>query len=315
MQSTSPKSVVVAGGGGFIGKPLCRALLAKGYQVTVLTRGPDRPAGRPSSGQPAARHWDGETSAGWQDLADSAFALVNLAGENVSDGRWTPARKRLILESRVNAGRAMAQAVERAASRPAVCVQASASGYYGHTGDAPVDENASAGHGFLAEVAKVWEDSSAPVEAMGVRRAVVRTGLVLGREGGLWPRLEMPFKYFLGGPLGDGKQGFPWIHIQDEVRAILFLLERDDASGPFNLAAPHSVSNREFSQALAKAMKRPCGLAAPAFALRLLFGEMADELFLAGCHMFPRRLLELGFDFRHPQLPEALANLLGREIA
>jgi len=300
------RRVVVAGGNGFIGRPLCRALLARGYRVSVLTRGAARPAG---PGSPDMHTWDGRSAEGWGHLADGAFALVNLAGESIGEGRWTPERKRAILQSRVWAGEAMTQAVTQASVKPGVLVQASAVGYYGDTGQAAVDESSLPGKGFLTEICLRWEESTRPVEGLGVRRVVARTGLVLGRGGGVLQKMLTPFKMFLGGPLGDGSQGFPWIHLDDEVLALLFLMEHSDAAGVFNLAAPEAVSNLEFCRRLGEAMSRPCGLAAPAAVLRLAFGEMADELLLTGCRALPKRLVDAGYEFRHPRLAEALRDL------
>ena len=304
------RRIVVAGGSGFIGRALCRVLLGKGYRVTVLTRGAPHPTSvSPEGAVPEAVTWNGRTADGWGHLADGAFALVNLAGESIGGGRWTSERKRSILESRVFAGQAMTQAVTQARVKPEVFVQASAVGYYGDTGDVAVDETSPPGKGFLTEICQRWEESTLPVEAMGVRRVVVRTGLVLGRGGGVLEKMLTPFKLFLGGPLGDGRQGFPWIHLDDETRAMAFLMDRQDASGVFNLTAPETVSNLDFCRRLGDAMSRPCGLAAPAVMLRLAFGEMADELLLSGCRAFPRRLVELGYAFAHPRLDEALKSL------
>lgn len=309
--SGETKRIVIAGGSGFIGRALSRALLARGYQVAILSRGePKSPSGTLDGPMPAFHHWDAAHAQGWGRLADGAYALVNLAGEDIAGSRWTPARKQRIVESRLGAGRAMVEAVGQAVVKPQVFIQASGVGYYGAQGDAPLDESAKPGQGFLSELAVRWEKSTAAVESMGVRRAVIRTGLVLGKSGGLLPRMLPPFKMFLGGPLGSGKQGFPWIHLEDEVKAIVFLLENPAARGPFNLTAPESVSNAQFSQALAKALKRPCGLVLPAFILRLALGEMADELLLTGCRAFPKRLLELGYMFEHPKLAAALKQLL-----
>jgi len=304
------KRVIVAGGGGFIGRALCGVLAASGWHVQVLTRGASRPA---EGGRPEFVTWDGASADGWGHLADGAAALVNLAGENIASGPWTARRRQAILESRVLSGRAMVQAVEQAAGRsgvmPGVLVQASAVGYYGDTRDQAVDESHAPGRGFLADVCRQWEASSAPAEALGVRRAVARSGLVLGRGGGILAKMLPQFKFFAGGPLGDGSQGFPWIHLEDEVRAIVFLLEHEEASGPFNLAAPQAVSNLEFCRALGAALSRPCWLPVPAALLRAVFGEMAEDVFLAGCRAAPARLLEMGFTFKHPRLAQAVAEL------
>jgi len=306
------KRIVITGGSGFIGRALSRALLARGYQVVIVSRGPSRaPAGSPDGPVPAFAHWDAASARGWGHLAGGAYGLVNLAGEDVARGRWTAQRKRLILESRLHAGQAMVEAVRQAEVKPRVFIQSSGVGYYDATEQAPIDETAPPGRGFLSGLAVRWEASTSAVEAMGVRRAIIRTGLVLGKNGGLLPRMLLPFKLFVGGSLGSGQQGFPWVHLEDAVKAIIFLLEHPEARGPFNLTAPESVSNEQFSQALAKALKRPCGMAVPAFALRLALGrEMADELLLTGCRPFPKRLLELGYMFEHPKLAEALRLLL-----
>jgi hypothetical protein len=309
MEARGP--VIVAGGGGFIGRALCRALMASGRQVMALTRGPSRePSMTPSGPLPAFANWDGRTAKGWEHLADGAYALVNLAGESIGEGRWSPERKKAIVESRLLAGQAMTQAVAAAKVKPRVFVQASAVGYYGHREGEAVDESSPPGEGFLAELCVRWEESTRAVEDMGARRVILRTGLVLGRDGGALTKMLTPYKLFLGGPFGDGGQGFPWIHIEDEARAALFLMERADASGPFNLTAPEGVTNLQFCRHLGRALKRPCGLAVPAGALRLVFGEMARELLLSGALAFPRRLMEMGFEFKHPRLGEALAGLL-----
>jgi hypothetical protein len=307
------KRVIVAGGGGFIGRALCGALLAGGYQVVVLTRGPSRnPIASPDGLQPMFVNWDGRTSRGWGHLADGAFALVNLAGENIARGRWTPKRKQAIAESRVLPGLAMLQAASEASVRPEVYVQASAVGFYGDTGAEVVDEAFPPGRFFLSRVCLEVEASTREMETMGARRVVIRTGLVLGRGGGVLQKMIMPFDLFLGGPFGNGRQGFPWIHLDDVTGAIVFLLENPAASGPYNLTAPEGVSNLEFCRHLGRALSRPCWLAVPPAALRLMFGEMAEEMFLTGCRAAPRRLMDMGYAFRHPGLAEALAALFPR---
>ncbi|NMC47915.1 MAG: TIGR01777 family protein, partial [Desulfovibrio sp.] len=307
--------VVITGGTGFIGRILSRILAGQGHEVVVLTRRPrPAPAGKSSASVQDGRSggtvehvgWDGRTDRGWGHLAEYA-AVVNLAGENIAAGRWSAEKKRDIVESRLASGAAVVRAAARA--RPRVVVQASAVGYYGNRGEQVLEESAPPGRGFLAETAVRWEESTRAVEDMGVRRVVVRTGVVLGTEGGAFPRLLTPFRLGLGGPVGDGRAWFPWIHAQDEVRAIAFLLERPDAAGPFNLAAPGIVTNKEFSDALGKALRRPTVLRVPALALRLALGEMADAALLASLRVTPARLSALGFAFRYPELGSALADL------
>ncbi|MHB1161827.1 MAG: TIGR01777 family oxidoreductase, partial [Chloroflexota bacterium] len=258
-----------------------------------------------------AERWDARTAAGWGQLADGADAIVNLAGESLAGGPWTEERKSRILQSRLNAGRAVLEAVEAAVQKPRVVVQASAVGYYGPRGDEEVTEETPPGGDFLARVCVEWEASTAPVEDMGVRRAVIRSSIVLSTRGGALPRLMMPYRLFVGGPLGSGRQWYSWIHIADEVAAIRFLLENESARGPFNLAAPNPVTNARFSRQLGRALGRPSLVRTPAFALRLLLGEMATTV-LEGQRVVPRRLQALGFAFRFPDLEAALRDLINR---
>jgi uncharacterized protein (TIGR01777 family) len=303
--------VIITGGSGLIGRALTAPLAAERHEVVVLSRDPGRVQGLP----PGARvqRWDGRTAAEWGELLDSGTAVVNLAGESVAGGRWTAERKRRIRESRLHAGGAVVEAVRQAAAAgraPAVLVQASATGYYGDAGDGEVTEDHPPGSDFLADVAVAWEAATAEVEALGVRRVVLRTGIVLHPDGGALPKMVLPFRLGAGGPLGGGRQWFPWIHWLDEIDAILFLLANPAARGPFNLAAPQPVRNRDWSRALGRQLHRPSFLAAPAFALRLALGEMAEAL-LHGQRALPRRLLAAGYSFHHPILGEALRDLLG----
>ncbi|MGB9890899.1 MAG: TIGR01777 family oxidoreductase [Anaerolineae bacterium] len=300
--------ILVTGGTGLIGRALSAELVAAGYEVVVLSRNPQRAGVAP---EVRVEAWDGRTAQGWDHLADGAYAIVNLAGENLAGGRWTADRKRRIRQSRLDAGQAVVEAVRAAARKPAVVVQASGIGYYGPHGDEEVTEDFPPGSDFLGRLAVEWEASTAPVEGMGVRRVVIRTGVVLSREGGALPRLALPFRFFLGGPLGNGRQWVPWIHIADEVRAIRFLLEQGAAQGPYNLAAPHPLPNRELARALGQVLRRPAWLPVPAFALRLLLGEMAAVL-LTGQRALPKRLLEAGFAFRFPDGEAALQNLISQ---
>ncbi len=234
---------------------------------------------------------------------------MNLAGAGLADGRWTDERKRSILESRVKAGQAVLEAVSAAATRPKVVIQSSAVGYYGPRGDEVLNEDAAPGSDYLARVCFDWEASTAPVVRMGVRRPVIRTGIVLTTEGGAFPKILLPFKLFAGGPMGNGSQYWPWIHINDEVRAIRFLMENETASGPFNLTAPNPLTNKEFASVVGQAMGRPSLMPAPAFALKLALGEMSTVL-LDGQRAVPSRLQELGFEFDFATLDAALKDLL-----
>lgn len=300
--------ILITGGTGLIGRALTAQLAAAGYEVLVLSRAPERVTELPAGAR--AIRWDGRSAQGWGPLADGAAAIINLAGENIGGGLWTSARRERIRLSRLNAGRAVVEAVQAAAQKPRVVLQASGIGYYGPRGDEPITEAASAGHDFLAQVAVPWEASTAPVEALGVRRVILRSAAVLSRAGGVLPLMALPFRFFVGGPLGNGRQWQPWIHLADEVGAIRFLLEHEEAAGPFNLVAPGVVTNADFGRALAKVLRRPYGFPTPAFALRLLLGELADGLLLNGQRAIPERLLALGYTFKFPLVEQALADLL-----
>ena len=303
--------IIITSGTGLIGRALAAELAGGSHEVIVLSRAPERAASLPTGVR--AERWDARTAEGWGALADGAGAIVNLAGESIAGAgfipsRWTAERKRRIRESRLNAGRAVVQAVESASVKPRVVVQASGVGYYGPRGDEELTEEASPGQDFLARTAIEWEASTAPVESLGVRRAIIRSGAVFSTKGGALPRLLLPFRLFVG-PFGTGRQWFPWIHIADEVRAIRLLIENDSARGPFNLVAPDLLTNAEFSRVLGRVMRRPALIRVPAFALRLPLGEMSIVL-LEGQRAVPRRLQDSGFTFRFPKAEVALRDLL-----
>ncbi len=299
--------VLIAGGTGLIGQALVKDLLTDGHDVVVLSRFPERYRSQMPAPVELVR-WDGQTLGEWAALVNEVEAIVNLAGENIAAGRWTAERKRRIRDSRVNAGRVLAEAVQQAQHPPRVFIQGSAVGYYGPRGEEEVTEEAPPGGDFLGNVAQEWEASSRSVEALGVRRVIIRTGIVLSRRGGALARMVWPLRLGVAGPLGSGQQWFPWIHIVDEVKAIRFLLENEHAHGPYNLTAPQPVRNAEFIRTAARILKRPAFMRVPAVALRLLFGEMADVL-LEGQKAVPRRLLAEGYTFRFPTLEAALRDI------
>lgn len=299
--------VVITGGTGLIGSALARDLGGAGHDAVVLTRDTARTGPLPPGVR--AVQWDGRSAAGWSSLLDGDSAVVHLAGESIAGGRWSEARKRRIRDSRVESGKAVLAAIKQAGEKPRVLLQGSAAGYYGPCGDEVVTESHPPGSDFLADVCVEWEGSTAEAESLGVRRAVLRTGIVLSDAGGALPRMALPFRLMAGGPLGNGRQWFPWIHLADEVGAIRFLLENENARGPFNLTAPRPLTNRDFSRALGKALHRPSLAPVPGFVLRLILGEMAEAL-LSGQRAVPHRLLEHGYVFRHPEALGALRDLL-----
>ncbi|MCJ7568853.1 MAG: TIGR01777 family oxidoreductase [Anaerolineales bacterium] len=308
--------VIIFGGSGLIGRALAENLLADKHDVIILSRNPRKVKAMPIGAKIVA--WDGETAKGWGELVEGAHAIVNLAGasiagENPFKMRWTKERKSAILQSRINAGRAITEAIKSAQHKPDILIQASAVGFYGPLGDENVDEKTPGGFDFLADVCEQWETSTKDIEALGVRRAVIRTGLVFSSKGGVFPLLGLPFKFFIGGTLGNGKQYLSWIHINDVVTAIRFLIESGKSHGVYNLSAPHPITNRIFGKTLGSVMRRPSYFPVPALAMKLALGE-ASTLALDGQRVLPKRLEDAGFSFEFPNLEGALADLLRRNL-
>jgi uncharacterized protein (TIGR01777 family) len=299
--------VVITGATGFIGRALCKALY-KEYEIVALSRNFES-ASKSIGDMAKVVPWDAKTSAGWAVEADGALAIINLAGENIASGRWNKTRKSRILQSRLDAINAVIETIKQLKNKPKVVIQASAIGYYGPRSDEPLDEDSTPGKGFLASVCRDVESSAKKFEEPGVRYVVIRTGVVLGRDGGALVKLVKPFRFYLGGYLGSGRQWFSWIHLDDEVAAIKFLIENEHLKGAFNLTAPQPVTMEEFSKILGKIMHRPAWLNVPAFAARLAFGEMADEMLLSGQKVLPKRLLNTGFDFKYTIVENALKDI------
>jgi len=300
--------IVIAGGTGFLGRALATALVADRRQVTVLTRKP--PSGTPVSASVSHVEWHPEDGGGaWTKVIDGAEAVINLAGESIASGRWTARRKAQLVDSRLQATRSLAGAVAAATSPPPVFVSASAIGYYGDRSDEVLREASAPGSDFLASLCVQWEREAMRANSSRTRVALVRTGIVLDPTGGALAKMLPPFKMFVGGPLGSGRQYMAWIHLTDWVRLVRWTIGSDRASGPINATAPEPVTNREFSTALGAALHRPSLLPAPAFALRVLLGEMAGPLLLASQRVIPARAQELGFEFSYRRLQPALQAL------
>jgi uncharacterized protein (TIGR01777 family) len=298
--------ILVTGGTGFIGTCLIEALRARGDHVTVITRGGRRAA---SLARSAIRTIvaDPVTPGTWQRAAGESDAVINLAGESVAAGRWTAERKRRIRESRIATTHNLVEAISAASNRPRVLINASAIGYYEYSDDV-IDEAAPNGAHFLATVVRDWEAEARRAETFGVRVVLVRIGLVLGRSGGALARMLPPFRLGLGGPLGDGRQWYSWVHVDDVVGLILFCLDHP-VSGVVNATAPDPVPMKQFAHELGKALHRPAFVPVPAFVLRTTLGEMS-EILLRGQRVEPRAALRAGYRFRHPKLAAALADLM-----
>lgn len=303
--------VIITGGTGLIGKALANSLAHDHHDVIVLSRNKNKTSGL--AGGVQVVEWDARTAQGWGALADGTGAIINLAGESIAGegfppSRWTPERKRRIRDSRVNAGKAITEAIKAANNKPSVLIQSSAVGYYGTHGDQDITEDAPAGSDFLSDVSKEWEAATAEVEKMGVRRVIVRTGIVLSSKGGVLPLMSLPFRLFAGGPIGSGKQQIPWIHIDDQIGAIRFLMENAAARGAYNLSAPNPLSNAEFGKAIGRALGRPSFFPTPGIAFKLAFGELA-MLLLEGQRAVPKRLQEAGYSFQYADADAALKDL------
>ncbi|TAH37375.1 MAG: TIGR01777 family protein [Planctomycetota bacterium] len=293
--------IAISGSGGLIGTALVPLLRADGHEVLRLVRGP---AG---TGEAC---WDPQGGAVDTAALEGCDAVVHLAGESIAAGRWNAARKARIRDSRVRGTSVLAAALAGLARRPQALLCASAIGYYGDRAALLLDESAAPGSGFLAEVCREWEAAADAARTAGIRTVHGRLGMVLSAEGGALRKMLAPFRLGLGGAMGGGAQYWSWISLPDAAAALRFLL-RSELGGPVNLTAPNPVPQREFARALGRALGRPAFVPMPAFAARLALGEMADALMLSSARVVPRRLLDAGFRFRHPELAPALPELLG----
>jgi uncharacterized protein len=297
--------IVIAGGTGFLGAPLAAALAAAGHAIVVLSR---RPAETPQT-----TPWQPDGTAGpWARLLDGAGAVVNLAGESIAGRRWTAAHKQRIRDSRVQATRSLAAAIRAAAHPPAVLVSGSAVGYYGPHGDELVTEATPPGHDFLAGVCVQWEREAAAAASARTRVVCIRTGLVLEQDGGALPQMLPPFRFGGGGPAGSGRQYWPWIHRADWIALVRWTIESSSVAGAVNATAPEPVTNRDFARTLGRVIHRPAIMPAPAFALRLMLGEMADALLLTGQRAVPDAAQRAGFEFKYRTLDAALRAVFSR---
>lgn len=297
-----PRTLAISGASGLVGQALQDHLRGRGDEFRPLVRGtqpgPNEIPWKPGEAV-EARHWEG------------VDALVHLAGENIASGRWNASRKERLWKSRVEATRALCEGLTAAPRRPRVLVCASAIGIYGDRGDEVLRETSAPGEGFLAELAQAWESACDPARAVGIRVVHLRFGIILSKDGGALAKMLTPFRFGVGGRVGSGHQYWSWVSLHDVVRAIDFAIERDDLHGPVNVVSPTCPTNRQFTEALGRALGRPTVLPLPAFAAKLALGsEMAEGLLLASARVEPQTLLESGFQFEHPTLAQAFGAIL-----
>mgnify|MGYP001766977704 CR=1 FL=1 len=300
---------LIIGASGLIGKALMKELGDNNHQPVALSR--NLAKARDILGENTELHyWDGQSSGELAGLISGTDAVINLAGENISAGRWTSRRKSLIIQSRVNTGKILAEALKMSSPRPSVLIQGSAIGIYGTRIDTVTGENGQAGTGFIAELTEAWEQSVKPAEDLVSRMIRIRTGLVLARDGGLMEKMMLPYRFGSGAILGSGRQWMSWIHITDQVRAIRFLLENNRSAGVYNLTAPEAVTMEKFMRTISLLTGKPAWLRIPGWLLKTALGEMAGETVLASQNIYPQRLLNEGFIFNHSSLESALRDLV-----
>lgn len=298
-------NIFVFGGSGMIGKAFCEYAMLNGHKPIIVSRFPEK-HNLPYQvfGYPEA------SSTNVQRLMSGGYAAINLSGANIAEKKWTAAQKDLLEKSRIDIIDRVELFIQQAPQEPDVLLQASAIGYYGNTGDKEIDEDAEPGDGFLSQLAVKWESRFKKIELEDTRKIILRTGVVLSNKGGMLPRISKPFKMFIGGVVGSGNQYISWIHMQDQIRAMVHLIEDDFANGAFNLTAPNPVTMREFSKKLGKTLKRPSVFPIPSFILKMMYGQMAKETMLEGSRVLPARLREYEFEFIYTDIDLAFENLL-----
>ncbi len=307
--------IVIAGGSGFLGSPLAEMYAEDGHDVRVLTRSLQSGETRhdPGTGVPGITRvgWKADGSTGpWATVVEAADGVINLSGESLASKRWSVEAKKQLRESRLLATRSLATAIRAAASPPAVLVSGSAVGFYGPADSRAITEADPAGSDFLAGLCADWEREAHQAERPGTRVVLLRTGVVLERSGGALPEMMRPFKFFVGGPIGSGRQYVSWIHRLDWIEIVRWIIQTPSVSGPVNATAPHPVTNRHLSTALGRAMHRPSLLPAPGFAVKIVLGEFANTV-LTGQRVLPARAQKEGYHFRYPEIEQAFRGIFG----
>lgn len=302
-------NVLILGGTGFLGRHIAKELLSHGYQVFVATRN-RRLAANGLEPKVQVIEWDNHSPLSSTAVCQEIDAVINLAGESIGKRRWSDSVKQEILDSRIRTTRSLVTAINNRTLQPKVLINASAVGYYGPHSDDIISENEGPGQDFLAEVCRNWENEAYRVHNDSTRVATVRIGVVLGKQGAL-ERMVLPYRFYLGGPLGKGNQWLSWIHLDDLVRIIRFIMEHEEVAGPVNGTAPNPLRMKEFSKVLGEVLRRPSWLPVPDFLLRIALGQMADML-LHGQRALPEKILAAGFEFKFPDLRPALEDILGK---
>ena len=298
--------IVIAGGGGFIGRGIVEKFARESHAVVVLTRSHPRLSFARENVRTVL--WDARTVGTWASEVDGADAVMNFAGEPLDAKRWTQKQKEIIVRSRVESTEAIVEALRRATNKPSVFINASAVGYYGSVEQEEVTEEYRRGEGFLADVVHRWEETALRAVAEGVRTVLLRMGVVLARDGGALTKMALPFRLFVGGPIGLGRQWFPWIHRDDVASIAHFAMKNSALAGPVNAVAPESVTMRQFCETLGKVLRRPSWAPVPGFVLKLALGEMS-EMILTGQRVVPANLLRVGYSFIFPTLDDALRDI------
>ena len=305
--------IVITGASGLIGHNLCRLLISRGDEVSIFTRDIDKT----KNIIPGAKEyieWDYNKPDEWKDYLKNKDAVIHLAGANLSGKRWTEDYKKKILKSREISTKNLVNAISSLNEKPSSFICASGVNYYGDSGNLALTEDSNAGSDFLAKVCKIWEDEAAKVEKFGVRRISIRTGVVLSINDGALKKMLLPFKFFIGGPLGNGKQWFPWIHIDDIINIYCYCLDNNSLSGAVNACAPDPVTMNEFAKTLGKVMNRPSLFKVPKFILKIAVGEVTESI-TASMKVIPQKLLNEGFRFKFENLNKAIKNLIGTNVS
>ncbi|MBI9048450.1 MAG: TIGR01777 family oxidoreductase [Anaerolineaceae bacterium] len=298
--------ILITGGSGMLGQALINDPLFQNDEFIILTRKPSRSL---RNQHVMYQYWNPDALDGWQEILENQDVIIHLAGHNIGEGYWSARKKQLILNSRVNSGKILAEAIMNLSAPPSIFIQASAVGYYGSRANEVLTEDSEKGDGFLSDVCEAWETSTAVLESAGIRRLILRTGVILSSTAGMLPKLNLPIKAFIGGNLGNGKQYIPWLHMDDFSAIVNALIQKKETRGIYNLCAPKAATFSEMGKSIAKNLNRPYWLPVPGFALRLLLGEMST-LLLASQRVKPERLLEINYEYRYRELRDALKSFV-----